>query len=119
MSQGISEQNINTGDMLRMKREQLGLSQQQVADLLDSSKSTISRWESGQLSNMGASKIKALSQILGISPIKIVMGEDHVTEEEMSTSEIVEYFQTNKKKLSSLNEEDSQRLIKLIDIYLD
>src|SRR5699024_6232887 len=43
---------------------------------MDVSKSAISRWESGQVGNMGRSRIQQLSKILNISPASIVLGEE-------------------------------------------
>lgn len=40
------------------------------------SKSAISRWESGEVENMGRSKIQKLSEILKVSPVSIVLGEE-------------------------------------------
>lgn len=37
------------GEQLRQEREQLGLSQQRLADLLDVRQSTISEWEKGKV----------------------------------------------------------------------
>ena len=71
---GITNQRI--GRILREKRESLGLSQQQVADYAKVTKSAVSRWENGEVSNMGRSKIQSVSEILRISPVSIVLGED-------------------------------------------
>ena len=52
------------GNMLKQEREKLNLSQQEVADYVKVSKSAISRWESGEVGNMGRSKIVLLAEIL-------------------------------------------------------
>lgn len=62
------------GDLIKKRRDDLGLSQQEVADYVKVSKSAISRWESGQVENIGRSKIQLLSEILAISPTAIVSG---------------------------------------------
>lgn len=62
------------GALLRVSRERLGLTQQMVAEHVGVSKSAISRWESGEVENMGRSSIKTLAGVLGISPTDIVVG---------------------------------------------
>ena len=59
-------------DILRSRREDLGLSMRQLADMLGVSESTVSRWESGYIAHMKRSKIKALADALKISPLVIV-----------------------------------------------
>ena len=111
------QRNKAIGNILKASREKKGLSQQDVADYVGVSKSGVSRWESGEVGNIGRSKIQLLSEILNISPVAIVLGE--VESRGMETSEIAQWVERNKKKLSSLNKEDSQKLIKLIEVYLD
>lgn len=61
---------INT--LLRDKRKQLGLTQKEVADAVGVSEGTVSRWESGEIANMGRSKIFALSKTLGLTPAEVM-----------------------------------------------
>lgn len=70
------EQNKKIGNMLKERRESLNLSQQEVAEYVGVTKSAISRWENGEVGNMGRSKIQSMSEILKISPVNIVLGED-------------------------------------------
>lgn len=55
------EQNKKIGNMLKTRRESLNLSQQEVADYVGVTKSAISRWENGEVGNMGRSKIQSMS----------------------------------------------------------
>lgn len=57
-----------TKDILKSKRKELNLSQREVADYVGVSEATVSRWESGDIANMGRDKIALLSKILKISP---------------------------------------------------
>jgi transcriptional regulator with XRE-family HTH domain len=56
---------------LREWREHRGLTQQQLADRLDTGKDQISRWESGKR-GMGAEVIAALSEALQLDPGDLV-----------------------------------------------
>lgn len=64
---------INT--LLRDKRKAKGLTMKEVAKAVGVSEATVSRWESGNIANMGRSKIYALSKVLDLSPAEI-MGID-------------------------------------------
>ena len=59
---------MDTKDILKSKRKELNLSQKEVADYVGVSEATVSRWESGNIANMGRDKIALLSEILKISP---------------------------------------------------
>lgn len=71
-----AEQYVRIGNLIKNRREFLNLSQQEVAEYVEVSKSAISRWESGEVENMGRSKIQKLSEILKVSPVSIVLGEE-------------------------------------------
>lgn len=60
------------GSLIKNKREYLKLTQQEVADYVGVSKSAVSRWESGDISNMGIEKVPKLSEILEISPLDLI-----------------------------------------------
>lgn len=62
----------NLGDGLRARRKQLGLSQEQVAESCDTGKSNVSKWERGEVNEIGRSKIAALAKVLQISPLYIL-----------------------------------------------
>ena len=62
----------NVGLAIKTRREQLELTQQQVADYVGVSKSAVSRWESGDVANMGIDKLSKLSEVLSVSPLDII-----------------------------------------------
>lgn len=63
---------IKLGNFIRDRRECLALTQQDVADYVGITKSAVSRWESGEIGNMGLDKIGKLSDILEISPLDLI-----------------------------------------------
>lgn len=77
-SQAVSEQHIKIGRIIKNRREALGLTQQDLAKLIGVSFSAVSRWEAGEVANMGRSKILALADTLRLSPVSIVSGESAV-----------------------------------------
>jgi transcriptional regulator with XRE-family HTH domain len=63
---------MEIGALLREKRKQKGLTMKKLADIVEVSEGTISRWESGDIKNIKRSKIEKLSDVLEISPYTIM-----------------------------------------------
>ena len=60
------------GKIIKKNRLELNLTLEDVAKAVGVSKSTVQRWESGQINNMRRDRIDALSKILQISPLMFV-----------------------------------------------
>lgn len=60
------------GEIIKKNRLALNLTLEDIAKAVGVSKSTVQRWESGQINNMRRDKIDALSKILQISPLTFV-----------------------------------------------
>ena len=61
---------------LKELREQLNLSQEEVAHAIGVTKATVSKWEKGDIANMKRDKISQLSKVLKVSPLSILGMED-------------------------------------------
>lgn len=61
---------------LKERREQLNLSQEEVAHAIGVTKATVSKWEKGDIANMKRDKISQLSKVLKVSPLSILGMED-------------------------------------------
>ena len=87
--------NMETKHFIKQRRLQLGLSQQEVARSVGVSEATVSRWESGDIANMGAGRIKLLAQVLQTSPMEILGGTSASPgeEDDPRDPELVEYLQ--------------------------
>lgn len=57
---------------LRERRKQLGLSMKEVANIVGVTEATISRWETGDISNMKRDKIALYAKALEVSPSEIM-----------------------------------------------
>lgn len=57
------------------RRKELGLTLEEVGDLCGVGKSTVRKWETGQINNMGRDKIIKLSKALKVSPLFILQTE--------------------------------------------
>lgn len=60
-------------EIIKERREELGLSLEQVATVVGVNNSTVSRWETGNIDNMKRDKIVKLADCLKISPA-VIMG---------------------------------------------
>ena len=63
---------MNAKDAIKQRRLELGLTMLEVAKAVGVSESTISRWESGDISNMRQDRIIALCEILHSDPIHLL-----------------------------------------------
>lgn len=59
---------IKINEIIKQRRMELGLTLKDIAKALNVSESTVSRYESSEIQNMGIDKIEALSKILKCSP---------------------------------------------------
>ncbi|MBE6887144.1 MAG: helix-turn-helix domain-containing protein [Ruminococcaceae bacterium] len=55
-------------EMIKKRRRELDITLEEVGDYVGVSKTTVQRWESGNISNMRRDRIKKLSEILQLDP---------------------------------------------------
>lgn len=67
---------MDIGKMVKWRRIELGLTLEQVGNLVGVSKSTVKKWEDGYISNMGRDKIALLAKALKISPVSLILGDE-------------------------------------------
>lgn len=73
--------------ILKNRRLELGLTMREVADALGVSEATISRYESGDIQNMGIDKLQALAKILRCSPVYLMGFDVPVHSSDLSSDE--------------------------------
>ncbi len=69
--------------ILREKRLERDLTLREIGDAVGVSEATVSRWESGEISNMRRDRIFAYAKILGISPLVIMGHEEPVSDDKL------------------------------------
>ena len=62
----------NIGEYPTKRRQEIGITQKDIAQYIGVSEATISRWESGEIKNMKRNNIYKLGQILRISPLVLL-----------------------------------------------
>lgn len=63
---------MKISDLISKRRKELGLTLEAVGDAVGVGKSTIYKWESGDIDNMRRDKIAMLAKVLDISPILLI-----------------------------------------------
>lgn len=64
-------------DLIKLRRQELGLTYEELGKLVGVGKSTVRKWETGMIENMRRDNIVSLSKALNISP-SILMGWEDV-----------------------------------------
>lgn len=62
-------EDMSLGSRLRERRQQLGLTLEEVAQAVGVSKSTVQKWESGTIEDMRLAKAAGLAKALKVSPL--------------------------------------------------
>lgn len=60
------------GDLIRNRRQQLGLTLEQVGDRCGVGKSTVRKWEQGMIRNVGRDKIALMAAVLRMDPVDLI-----------------------------------------------
>lgn len=63
-------------DVIRIRRKELGLTYEELGKKCGCDKSTVRKWELGEINNMRRDKIIRLSHALDVSPLVILGMED-------------------------------------------
>lgn len=67
---------------IKNRRQELGLTLEDVAQAVGVGRSTVRKWETGMIKNMGRDKIAALAQVLKINPVELVPAAGSVRTED-------------------------------------
>lgn len=68
------------GALIKNRRQQLGLTLEQVGDQCGVGKSTVRKWEKGMIRNVGRDKISLLAKVLRMDPVDLIdLGESAST----------------------------------------
>lgn len=72
---------VNTGEIIKARRKELRMTQQQLADAIGTHKATISRYESGYIDKLPAEALTPIAHALQCSPLFLI-GVDPIPGEE-------------------------------------
>lgn len=91
---------MNTAEIIKYRRDYLGLTLEQVADLVGVNKSTILRYENGEIEKMSVKNLIPLAEALHCSPLYL-LGLIDTPYEEQTTLTAHENKLLNAYRLSS------------------
>lgn len=97
-------------DLIREKRQELGLTYEQLGELVGVGKSTVRKWETGMIENMRRDNIIALSKALNISPA-LLMGWDFSKTEINTSNNYSKEEQQHIEDLRKLNDIGKNKVI--------
>lgn len=97
-------------DLIREKRQELGLTYEQLGELVGVGKSTVRKWETGMIENMRRDNIIALSKALNISPA-LLMDWDFSKTEINTSNNYSEEEQNHIEDLRKLNDIGKNKVI--------
>ncbi len=80
---------MTIGDIIRNRRKELKMTQDDLARAVGMTKATVSRWESGDIHKMKRSIIESLSRTLMLDPIIFFQREEVLMPEE---SEVIDAY---------------------------
>ena len=104
---------MDFNNRLYQLRKQKGLSQEELANRLNVSRQTVSKWEVGD-STPDLEKLIAMSDLFDVSLEKLVMGKEEEKGQEAQKSEFVTVI--NEKVLTDKNKKKAKSVLKIIAI---
>ncbi len=108
---------MNLGDLIRQKRKEKGLTQGELAEKIGVSTNSISKYERNIISNMGKSKVLALSKILDIPTISFIEAADSIEDaEEITAKEFATEVTLLLNKTSNISEQQKALLIHALNL---
>ena len=105
-------------DILKNRRLERNMSLKDVADMVGVTISTISRWESGDISNMRRDRIVSYANALAISPSVIMGWEEPPSRKQGNYYELTESELDLIKKYRQLDADGKEEIDDLIDVKL-
>lgn len=107
------------GELIKALRKKRGMTLEEVGNIVGVSKSTVRKWETGDIANLRRDKIAALAKALGTTPQRLMGWEEEDPEEDLEEYlELLHKDPRYRVLLSSsakLNSEALDNLVKFID----
>ena len=90
---------LSTGFVIKRARQKKGFTQEELADLLGVSKSTVQKYENGYVKNLKLDTIRSLCMHLEIMSVMIIFPEDpmntHIFNHSKPPNVVTAYYQLN------------------------
>lgn len=112
---------MNVGEKIKLRRKELRISADDLADAVGVSRSTIFRYEKGDIEKVGPEVLKKIADKLYISPAELMGWSDDSVEQKTYTDLDLRKMAENAKTFDGkpLNEDDIEAIQNIIEIYLN
>lgn len=110
---------MSVQEIIRKRRIELDLTLKDVANALGVAEGTVSRYETGDIQNMGIDKIARLAQILRCSPGYLMGWEESPSVPQQIASQFSEQEQNLVIKFQTLNSVGKKKLLERADELLE
>ena len=117
---------MNVGERIKQRRKELKMSADALSERVGVSRSTIFRYEKGDIEKVGPEVLKKIADTLNISPAEL-MGWEEQNADRKGAIATNNYSETDLRKMAEnaktfdgkpLNEDDIQAIQNIIEIYL-
>lgn len=105
---------MDIGEKIKALRTKLDLTQEELAGAAGTTKQTIHKYETGIISNIPASKVKAMADKLDTTPAYLMGWEDDITEKGQPINELP-LLDSQKRVLASVTDLPDEDIEKVID----
>ena len=85
---------VDTGEKIKALRIQHGMTLEELGKKVGVGKSTVRKWETGMIANMGRDKIGKLATVFGVSPTYLISNDDSLKELARETVEEQKLLET-------------------------
>ncbi|RXI55259.1 hypothetical protein DP122_04960 [Clostridium tetani] len=99
-----TNKNMKMNEKIKSRREELGLTLQDIGDFIGVSKATVQRYESGEIKNLKLESIEKLAIILNVSPAYLMGWEESVTDNDKEDTKKTTLL-TNFNKLNDIGKD--------------
>ena len=72
---------MTTGEIIKVKRLELGMTQEDLGKKVGVNKAAVQKWESGKVQNIKRTTLKKLAEIFGMTPIELMGWENRYNSE--------------------------------------
>lgn len=104
---------MDVKDIIRQRRQELGLTYEELGNIIGVGKSTVRKWETGMIENMKRDNIVALAKALNISPA-LIMGwdiEQNIPANKLKLTKEENQLIYNFKKLNNLGKKEANKRV--------
>ena len=106
---------MKMGLAIARRREELGMTQEELAKAVGVNKASISRWESGDISNMRRDRIMSLANALRVSPLALLAEEtEGLKDETPEMNEVYAQFMKTMKKENAPDDEIRSEILNMV-----